>query len=82
MMSDSSSKKTMNEPLTIFIEPIDVNRWKLFQQYYDPFATIVQANVFDIRNGFARLHFDNTGTLQVIEREDQIYNRKHTKIYT
>lgn len=68
---------SMNEPVTIFIEPIDVTRWKLFQQHYDPFITMVDAGVFQVRNGSVSLHFDALGVLQVIQRSDNLYSRKH-----
>ncbi len=67
----------MNETVTLFVEPIDVAKWKTFQQYYEPFTTIVNAGVFLIRNGNAVLHFDSQGTLQTIERGDILYSRRH-----
>jgi len=66
-----------NTNVTLILEPIDVNKWKLFQQYYDPFTVIVNAGVFSIKNGNAVLHFDNLGTLQTIERGDILYSKKH-----
>lgn len=68
----------MNDEITVFLAPVDVSKWKLFQQHYEPFTTIVNAGVFNIKNGNAVLHFDYLGTLQTIERGDILYSRRHS----
>lgn len=65
------------DQITLFIEPLDVSKWKLFQQFYEPITTIINAGVFTIRNGNAVLHFDAQGTLQTIERGDILYSKRH-----
>lgn len=79
MMLPCSFKRIMEQTdqITLFIEPIDVGRWKLFQQFYEPFTTIVDSGVFAIKNGHAVLHFDKLGVLQRIERGDVLYSKMH-----
>ncbi len=51
--------KTMaNDQVTIYVQALDVKRWALFQEHYDPFVIMVDAGVFGIKNGNAVLHFD------------------------
>lgn len=71
----------MNKPV-IVVEQIDLNKWRQFQQYYEPFKAIVDAGVFDVRSGIVSLHFDHLGILQVIRRDDQLYNRKYNTLST
>jgi len=66
-----------NEQITIFVEPIDVSKWKIFQQHYDVFTVLVDAGVFNTKNGSIALNFDSQGTLQNIQRADFLYSRKH-----
>lgn len=61
----------------IFVEPIDVRKWALFQQYYEPFTVMIDAGVFATKNGSIALNFDSYGTLQNIQRADYLYSRKH-----
>ena len=63
--------------VTLFLEPIDVAKWRLFQQYYEPFSVIIDSGVFSIKNGSACLRFDANGILQKIERDDILYSRVH-----
>lgn len=57
-------------------------KFLVFQQYFDPISTIIDAHVFDVRNGSVVLNFDNLGILQTIQRADTLYSRKHVKIST
>lgn len=68
----------MKSEQIIFVEPIDVRKWAIFQQYYDPFTIMIDYGVFQVKNGAVSLHFDNVGTLQNIQRADVLYSRKHT----
>lgn len=61
----------------IFVEPVDVRRWALFQQHYEPFNVMVDYGVFQVKNGAVSLHFDSNGLLQTIQRADVLYSRKH-----
>ncbi len=70
-------KAMESNQVTIYVEAIDVKRWALFQEHYDPFTVMVDAGVFGIKNGNAVLHFDNLGVLQTIERGDILYSKRH-----
>lgn len=63
--------------VTIFVEPIDVSKWRLFQQFYDPFTIMIDAGVFNTKNGSIALNFDSQGVLQNIQRADYLYSRRH-----
>lgn len=66
-----------DDPITIFVEPLDVSKWKIFQQYYDPFTIMVDYGVFDVKNGAVSMHFDSQGVLQTIQRSDMLFSRRH-----
>ena len=70
------SKKTMDK-VAIFVPDSEAKQFLLFQQYFEPFTTLVDAGVFHIRNGSAVLHFDSEGVLQLVNRADVLYSRKH-----
>lgn len=67
----------MDNQITLFIEPIDVGKWKLFQEYYEPFNVMVDYGVFAVKNGAVSLHFDSQGILQTIQRADILYSKRH-----
>jgi hypothetical protein len=49
------------EPSTIIhMNPVDVELFKEFCQHYDSFKTLLDSQVFDIRNGSATLSFKDT----------------------
>lgn len=66
-----------DDPITIFVEPLDVSKWKIFQQYYDSFTIMVDYGVFDVKNGAVSMHFDSQGVLQTIQRSDMLFSRRH-----
>lgn len=65
------------DKVAIFIPDDEARQFLLFQQYFEPFTTLVDAKVFEIRNGSAVLHFDAEGVLQLVNRSDVIYSRRH-----
>jgi len=67
----------MKDEVKIIITTPEAVRWQVFQQYYKPIATMIDAGVFSIVNGSVALHFDSEGTLQTIQRADTLYSRKH-----
>lgn len=56
----------------------DAKLFLLFQEHYATFKLLVERGVFDQKNAAVTLHFDNAGTLQVIQRADSLYSRKHS----
>lgn len=71
------SQKTMSEQVTIYLTEPDAQKFVLFQKYYLEFMLLVEKGVFDQKNAAISLHFDNTGTLQTIQRADFLYSKKH-----
>ncbi len=65
------------EKIAVFIPDQEAQQFLLFQQHFEPFSIMIEANLFSIRNGSATLHFDSSGTLQTINRSDVLYSRRH-----
>lgn len=63
--------------ITIIMPEGDAKLFILFQEHYATFKLLVERGVFDQRNAAVTLHFDSAGTLQVIQRADSLYSRKH-----
>lgn len=66
------------DKVAIYIPDEEAKQFLIFQQYFEPVNAIIEAGVFEIRNGSAILHFDSQGTLQGINRADVLYSRKHS----
>lgn len=62
------------EEITIFLSPIDVERFKEFQKYHDIFNLLIEKNVFNQKSAAITLHFDNKGLLRNIARADMLYS--------
>lgn len=69
----------MIETVTILLPEEEAKKWMLFQQYYEVFSTLVDKKVFETVNGSAMLHFDASGTLQSITRNDILWSRRFDK---
>ena len=67
----------LNE-ITILMTEEDAKLFVLFQEHYDTFKMLVERGVFDQKSAAVTLHFDSVGTLQVINRADTLYSRKHS----
>ncbi len=65
----------MNE---IVIEPIDLNKWRLFKQHFDVFTILEEQKVLEIQYGKATLNFAG-GILQTVVREEVVYKRLSTR---
>ena len=64
--------------ITILMTEEDAKLFVLFQEHYDTFKMLVERGVFDQKSAAVTLHFDSVGTLQVINRADTLYSRKHS----
>lgn len=67
----------LNE-ISILMTEEDARLFILFQQHYSTFKLLTERGVFDQKNAAVTLHFDSVGTLQVIQRADSLYSRKHS----
>lgn len=68
--------KMAKTEIAIYVADAEAQKFVLFQQYYEPFTTMINSGVFTIKNGSATLHFDNNGILQAINRSDILYSRR------
>lgn len=68
-----------NINIAIYLPDEEAKKFLLFQQYHDVFLILLQSGVFDIRNGSVALHFDQFGSLNLIQRADTLYNSRISK---
>jgi hypothetical protein len=61
--------------IKIELTPIDAEMFKLFRQYQIDFQTMVQAGVFDFKNGTAYLCRDPNGVLKNISLQIKTFNK-------
>lgn len=64
------------EQITIFLAPIDVERFKEFQKHYEIFNLLLEKKVFDQKGAAVTMHFDNQGFLRTVTRSDVLYSDK------
>jgi len=79
MISRELLSKTINnmDQIAVYVADQEAAKFLLFQEHFEPFSIMLDADLFSIRNGSATLHFDNNGTLQTINRSDVLYSRRH-----
>lgn len=65
-----------NETTTLFLIPTEVQKFVLFQQYYEPFSILLNYKVFEQKNATVLIDFDHEGILKSIRRNDFMYSRK------
>lgn len=65
------------ESIPIFLPDADAKLFLVFQENFDTFATLIEADVFTQRNATILMDFDSGGVLQNIRRNDYLYSRKH-----
>lgn len=63
--------------ITIYATDETAQQFVLFQKHYEPFSVMLNAGVFEQKNATISLHFDHMGTLQIVQRADVLYSRKH-----
>lgn len=65
----------MNEQeITIFLGPLEAERFKEFQQHYEIFNLLLEKKVFNQKSAAITLHFDNKGVLRTVARADVLYS--------
>lgn len=62
-----------NDEITIFLAPLDVERWKEFQRHYELFNFLLDRKVFEQKGASIILNFDNLGNIGSITRSDVLY---------
>lgn len=61
------------EMTTFQLNPQDTKRFIEFQKHYGKIVKLIDSGVFDIRNGSSVLHFDRNGSINRIERHDNLF---------
>jgi len=64
--------------VAVYMPDAEARQFLLFKKHFDVFEVLVAANVFDQKNASITLNFDNHGILQVVERKDRLYSRRHS----
>ncbi len=58
------------EQVTIFLAPIDVEAFKLFQKHYVAFKMLDSIGAFNIKAGSITLDFDKEGQIKGINKQE------------
>lgn len=78
MSRGSVSLFNMDEELIkIEITPVEAIMFRDWQQFHNTFALLIKSGVFDLKNGSATIHFDSKGTIQKIERKDNLFDSRN-----
>lgn len=59
--------------VTIFLTPIEAERYKQFLQHYSTFNFLLEKKVFEQKGATITLHFDYKGDIGSITRADVLY---------
>ncbi len=63
--------------VTIIMTEEDAKLFLAFQEHYKTFKLLMEKGVFSQKNAAVTMHFDSVGTLQLIQRADSLYSKKH-----
>ena len=63
--------------IPVYMPDKDAEKFLLFQEHYDVFCLLLEAHVFDVRNGSVTMHMDNNGAIKAINRLDVLYSHRH-----
>lgn len=63
--------------VTVILTEAEAIEFMEFQKNYDLFKLLLSKGVFTQKSAAVTLHFDQAGTLQLIQRADSLYSRKH-----
>jgi hypothetical protein len=58
------------EQVSIFLTPIDVEAFKLFQKHYVAFKMLDSVGAFNIKNGSITLDFNHLGEIKGIKKQE------------
>lgn len=59
--------------ITVFLSPIDAEKYKQFMQYYDLFTFLLEKKVFEQKAAAITINIDNKGHIGSITRNDVLY---------
>lgn len=61
--------------ITLQLDEIDAEAFKLFRQYQDKIALLIENQVFQIKNGSAEIHFTPQGDIGSIDLHAKVFRR-------
>lgn len=70
------SKFPQPPAIPVYVADEDVEKFIVFQQYYEPFQIMLKHGVFGQKNATVLLDFDKMGVLRSIRRNDFLYTTK------
>jgi hypothetical protein len=62
--------------ITLELSDEDILKYKAFCQHYELFSALLEADVFQVRQGIATLMFNRDGVLIKVRIEKESYQRK------
>lgn len=62
-----------NDDITIFLTPVEAERFKDFQRYYELFNFLLDKKVFEQKSASIILNFNHLGNIGSITRNDVLY---------
>jgi hypothetical protein len=66
----------MDNEIKIFLTTPEAIMFRDYQKFHETFALLCSKGVFDMVNGSITMHFDSNGTIQKIERHDNLYDSR------
>lgn len=67
---------TFKNRVTVYLLDNEASKWILFQQHFETFNLLLEKKVFEQKSACIMLHFDHLGSLQKIQREDSLYDKR------
>ncbi len=65
--------------IAIYLPDEEAKKFLVFQEHYDDFCTLLNSGVFNVRNGAVTMHFDQFGSINLIQRADVLFNSRIVK---
>lgn len=60
------------ELVQVNLPPLEAERFIQFQKHHDKLVKLLDCGMFEIKNGYAVLHFDPLGNIRDVERHDKL----------
>jgi len=67
MNKEMTIGEKLNNEVTIFLTPIDVELFRSFREHQTDFMVLLDNGVFSMKNGSLTIHYDDKGLVRKIE---------------
>ena len=61
---------------TLNLSDAEAELFLLFREHQDIYTVLLNAGVFNVRNGSVEIHFDSEGTLSNIAKHEVVFKRQ------